>query len=143
MATASSDRPCRPPSPITASVASSSLRRVRARFSLSFDAGWSVDIPQVRTLRTYLQYVRTDCGSQGNLMDAMSRRELGALALAAGFLGGTSAMADQSGGAMTSANGPLAIDEGRFVDINGMPQWITIRGRDLSNPVLLLLHGGP
>ena len=36
-----------------------------------------------------------------------------------------------------------AIDEGRFVDINGMQQWITIRGRDRKNPVLLLLHGGP
>jgi proline iminopeptidase len=37
----------------------------------------------------------------------------------------------------------MAIDEGRFVDINGLEQWIVIRGRDLSNPVLLLLHGGP
>jgi pimeloyl-ACP methyl ester carboxylesterase len=38
---------------------------------------------------------------------------------------------------------PLAIDEGMFVDINGVPQWITIRGRNLKNPVLLWLHGGP
>lgn len=37
----------------------------------------------------------------------------------------------------------LAIDEGMFVDINGVPQWITIRGRNLKNPVLLWLHGGP
>ena len=37
----------------------------------------------------------------------------------------------------------LAIDEGMFVDINGVPQWITIRGRNPKNPVLLLLHGGP
>lgn len=37
----------------------------------------------------------------------------------------------------------LAIDEGLFVDINGVPQWITIRGRSLGNPVLLWLHGGP
>ena len=37
----------------------------------------------------------------------------------------------------------LAIDEGMFVDINGMPQWITIRGRNVKNPVLLWLHGGP
>lgn len=38
---------------------------------------------------------------------------------------------------------PRAIDEGMFVKINGVEQWITIRGRDLHNPVLLWLHGGP
>ncbi|MCI3133386.1 hypothetical protein [Phenylobacterium aquaticum] len=37
----------------------------------------------------------------------------------------------------------MAIDEGQFVSINGQEQWITIRGRDLKNPVLLILHGGP
>jgi pimeloyl-ACP methyl ester carboxylesterase len=36
-----------------------------------------------------------------------------------------------------------AIDEGSFIDVNGMQQWITVRGEDLSNPVLLILHGGP
>lgn len=36
-----------------------------------------------------------------------------------------------------------AIDEGMFVDINGVPQWITIRGSDRRNPILLFLHGGP
>lgn len=37
----------------------------------------------------------------------------------------------------------LAIDEGTFVEINGMQQWITIRGHDLNKPALLFLHGGP
>src|SRR5687768_15951354 len=37
----------------------------------------------------------------------------------------------------------LAIDEGTFVNINGMEQWVTIRGQNLSNPVLLYVHGGP
>jgi len=31
--------------------------------------------------------------------------------------------------------------EGMFVEINGMPQWVTIRGSDLHNPILLILHG--
>jgi pimeloyl-ACP methyl ester carboxylesterase len=39
--------------------------------------------------------------------------------------------------------GPYAIDEERFVRINGGDQWITIRGQDRRNPVLLILHGGP
>ena len=49
----------------------------------------------------------------------------------------------------STGNGPvklqsnLAIDEGLFININGHEQWVTIRGRNLSNPVLLLLHGGP
>ena len=33
--------------------------------------------------------------------------------------------------------------EARFVDIGGIPQWITIREQDRRNPVLLFLHGGP
>ena len=36
-----------------------------------------------------------------------------------------------------------AIDEDSFVRIGGIEQWITIKGRDRANPVLLLLHGGP
>lgn len=36
-----------------------------------------------------------------------------------------------------------SIDEGTFIDVNGIQQWITIRGQDLNNPVLLILHGGP
>jgi len=36
-----------------------------------------------------------------------------------------------------------AIDEGLFLDINGIEQWVTIRGQDQRNPVLLILHGGP
>jgi pimeloyl-ACP methyl ester carboxylesterase len=35
------------------------------------------------------------------------------------------------------------IDEGLFVKIGGIDQWVTIRGQDRENPVLLLLHGGP
>ncbi len=42
--------------------------------------------------------------------------------------------------AITAPNG---IDEGSYVEIGGIEQWITIRGEDRSNPVILFLHGGP
>ena len=35
------------------------------------------------------------------------------------------------------------IDEQRFVAIGGIEQWITISGTRCSNPVVLVLHGGP
>jgi pimeloyl-ACP methyl ester carboxylesterase len=38
---------------------------------------------------------------------------------------------------------PKGIDESRFVTIGGIEQWVTIRGWDRDNPVLLFLHGGP
>jgi pimeloyl-ACP methyl ester carboxylesterase len=38
---------------------------------------------------------------------------------------------------------PNGIDEARYVAIGGIEQWITIRGEDRTNPVLLFLHGGP
>lgn len=35
------------------------------------------------------------------------------------------------------------IDEASYVRIGGIEQWVTIRGQDRANPVLLFLHGGP
>jgi len=47
------------------------------------------------------------------------------------------------GGKAMAAEQSQAIDEGLFVDINGVEQWITVRGSNRRNPVLLWLHGGP
>jgi proline iminopeptidase len=35
------------------------------------------------------------------------------------------------------------IDEALFVGVGGTQQWVTIRGRNRSNPVLMMIHGGP
>ena len=36
-----------------------------------------------------------------------------------------------------------SIDEGGFVSIGGIDQWISVQGEDRARPVLLFLHGGP
>lgn len=38
---------------------------------------------------------------------------------------------------------PNGIQEGVYVPIGGIEQWIQIRGQDRDNPVLLFVHGGP
>lgn len=40
-------------------------------------------------------------------------------------------------------NTPNGIDEKTFVSINGQAQYISIRGKDINNPIILNLHGGP
>lgn len=54
------------------------------------------------------------------------------------FLGGLMACAMLAGpaGAQT-----LAVDEADFVPIGGIRQWVTIRGQDRANPVLLIVGG--
>jgi pimeloyl-ACP methyl ester carboxylesterase len=39
--------------------------------------------------------------------------------------------------------GPGAIRNQRYVTIGGVPQWISIRGENRANPVILFVHGGP
>ena len=38
---------------------------------------------------------------------------------------------------------PNGIDEGIYVEVGGIEQWVQIRGQDRNNPVILCLHGGP
>ena len=38
---------------------------------------------------------------------------------------------------------PDRVNEEMFVRIGGIDQWITIKGDDRTNPVVLFLHGGP
>jgi hypothetical protein len=33
------------------------------------------------------------------------------------------------------------LDEGFFAWIDGVEEWVTVRGRDAGNPVLLMIHG--
>ncbi|MET8802906.1 alpha/beta hydrolase [Streptomyces sp. NPDC004546] len=42
--------------------------------------------------------------------------------------------------AITAPNG---IDESSYVRIGGIDQWISVRGEDRANPVILEIHGGP
>lgn len=38
---------------------------------------------------------------------------------------------------------PNGVQEGGFVVIGSIQQWVQIRGEDRNNPVLLFVHGGP
>ena len=38
---------------------------------------------------------------------------------------------------------PNGVEEQLLVPLGGTQQWITVRGRDRSNPILLVIHGGP
>jgi pimeloyl-ACP methyl ester carboxylesterase len=38
---------------------------------------------------------------------------------------------------------PGGIDDLVEVNIGGVPQWLSVRGRDRRNPILLFIHGGP
>lgn len=57
--------------------------------------------------------------------------------LAFGLLTGTSLYATEN------PTAPVAVDQSSFVSIGGIHQWVSIKGKDRNNPVLLVVHGGP
>jgi pimeloyl-ACP methyl ester carboxylesterase len=44
---------------------------------------------------------------------------------------------------VVTAHAATPVSEETFVKIGGIEQWITIKGNDSANPVVLFLHGGP
>ena len=43
----------------------------------------------------------------------------------------------------TRARAAQSIDQSAYVTLGGIEQWISIKGDDTANPVLLVVHGGP
>lgn len=48
-----------------------------------------------------------------------------------------------SGSSIVCKAGKPALNEAGFVRIGGIEQWVTIKGNSCSNPVILMVHGGP
>ena len=65
------------------------------------------------------------------------------VALAAGAGLGYRAWRQHDAEALLRIATPEGIDDALFVEIGGASQWVTIRGQDRDNPVVLVLHGGP
>lgn len=68
---------------------------------------------------------------------------LGTVAVLIAALLGWRAMRQARAARDQRLDGPNAIDESGFVSVGGIGQWVSIRGEDRSNPLLVLLHGGP
>ena len=73
-------------------------------------------------------------GNQNRVASVISRMQCMAASLLALFLVVGSVHAQRSA---------QRIEEASLITIGGIEQWVTIRGDDRRNPVLLLLHGGP
>src|SRR4051794_17943445 len=64
-------------------------------------------------------------------------------ALAIGGALGLRAYRQQIAARILAIQSPNGVQEGMYVRIGGIDQWIKIRGEDRRNPVLLFVHGGP
>jgi pimeloyl-ACP methyl ester carboxylesterase len=65
------------------------------------------------------------------------------LVVAVGAVLGCRAYLQHANAKAIAIRSPNGIDEGMYVKIGGINQWIQVRGQDRNNPVLLCLHGGP
>ncbi|MBS0393521.1 MAG: alpha/beta hydrolase [Proteobacteria bacterium] len=65
------------------------------------------------------------------------------LAAAAALAGGYRALRQHAAAERLTIVVPPGVDEAGFVDIGGLGQWVSIRGDDRANPILLVVHGGP
>lgn len=63
------------------------------------------------------------------------------LALASGL--GYRAWRQHEAESLLRITAPDGIDERMYVELGGTEQWVTVRGQDRHNPVILMLHGGP
>ncbi len=59
-----------------------------------------------------------------------------------GLLGARASLQAQDARAIAIKT-PDGVDWGGFVSIDGVPEWVRIRGQHRDNPVLLIVHGGP
>ena len=64
--------------------------------------------------------------------------------MAAGLVAGwLTSWPSAAGDAFPACKPGTKIAEEGFVPIDGIEQWVTIRGADCANPVVLIVHGGP
>lgn len=66
---------------------------------------------------------------------------LAILAIGSGL--GFRAYRQQLAARVLAIQSPNGVQEGMYVKIGGIDQWIQIRGEDRNNPVILFVHGGP
>ncbi|NJN53262.1 MAG: alpha/beta hydrolase [Anaerolineae bacterium] len=68
---------------------------------------------------------------------------IGILIIAAGIVYGLFAFPIVGEQIVCGEHGNDGIDFKGYVTIGGIPQWVTVKGNDCSNPVVLMVHGGP
>ncbi|MEU8971065.1 alpha/beta hydrolase [Streptomyces monashensis] len=72
----------------------------------------------------------------------MTTAGAGAAAIAGSVLAGRSVVRRRQGRRLR-IDGARGVDEQYFARIGGIEQWLSVRGDDVSHPVLVELHGGP